>query len=340
MPSAWDPYLLSTTMMQNNSSLQDRRFWFQAGFFILFVIAPPLDLFRFDLTLNHFIFLRMHWTLGLDELISGEIDSTQAVLNIVIRGFIPLALLAGGLIWIAWRYGRLYCGWLCPHFSVVETINRLMFRASGKQSIWDKQPQPDLQADGSRIIPNASYWPLTWLAALCFAFLWALSLLTYLLPPFEIYHNLFNASLTPNQARFLGIGTLLLFIEFMFARHLFCRFGCAVGLFQSLAWMANDRGMVVGFDRKRANRCSGCNNACDNACPMRLKPRTIKRRMFTCTQCAQCITACEQVQARDKTADLAAVGGGGIRRCHCNRSPIGIRKNAASESPFQSHGSG
>jgi ferredoxin-type protein NapH len=28
-------------------------------------------------------------------------------------------------------------------------------------------------------------------------------------------------------------------LEFALARHLFCRFGCAVGLFQSLAWMAN-----------------------------------------------------------------------------------------------------
>jgi polyferredoxin len=61
--------------------------------------------------------------------------------------------------------------------------------------------------------------------------------------------------------------------------------------------MANDRGMVVGFERRRAARCADCNNACDNVCPMRLKPRTIKRRMFTCTQCAQCISACGQVQA-------------------------------------------
>jgi ferredoxin-type protein NapH len=29
---------------------------------------------------------------------------------------------------------------------------------------------------------------------------------------------------------------------------------------------------------------------------MRLKSRTIKRRMFTCTECAQCISACDQVQ--------------------------------------------
>jgi ferredoxin-type protein NapH len=110
-----------------------------------------------------------------------------------------------------------------------------------------------------------------------FAFLWALVLLTYLLPPAEIYGNLISGTLTRNQTIFLTAATLVLTIEFLLARHLFCRFGCAVGLFQSLAWMANDRAMVVGFDTRRAAACQDCNNACDNACPMRLKPRTLKR---------------------------------------------------------------
>jgi len=276
---------------------QKHRFWLQAGFFALFVLAPPLDLFRFDLTRNHFFFLGQHWTLGLDAFIAGQIGPAEAAFNLIFRGFLPIVVVGGGLIWVAWRYGRLYCGWLCPHFSVVETINKLMLRASGKPSIWEKNPLPELQPNGKIQKADRRYWPITVIAALLFAFLWALSLLTYLLPPFEIYHNLVNATLTPNQMRFLGIGTLILFIEFMFARHLFCRFGCAVGLFQSLAWMANNRAMVVGFDRQRATLCSDCNNACDNACPMRLKPRSVKRRMFTCTECTQCISACDQVQA-------------------------------------------
>ncbi|WP_428609747.1 4Fe-4S binding protein [Sedimenticola sp.] len=285
-------------LIKRATKLQKNRFWFQAGFFTLFVLAPPLDLFRFDLTQNHFFFLGQHWTLGLDAFIAGEIGPGQAAFNLIFRGFLPIALVGGGLIWTAWRYGRLYCGWLCPHFSVVETINKLMVKASGKPSVWEKNPLPELQPNGTIQKPDRRLWPVTVLAALFFAFLWALSLLTYLLPPFEIYHNLLTASLTPNQMRFLGVGTGLLFIEFMFARHLFCRFGCAVGLFQSLAWMANDKGMVVGFDRKRASLCADCNNACDNACPMRLKPRSIKRKMFTCTECAQCISACDQVQAQ------------------------------------------
>ncbi|MCG8427280.1 MAG: 4Fe-4S binding protein [Chromatiales bacterium] len=289
------------------TKLQLQRFWFQSGFFLLFILAPPLDLLRYDLTQGHFFFLGMNWTLGIDGLISGEISPLEAAMNIIFIGFLPIALTAAGLIWIAWKFGRLYCGWLCPHFSVVEMINKLMIRASGKHSIWEKKPIPELQADGSYIKPDKRFWLVTVLAALFFAFIWALSFLTYLLPPFEIYSNLINWELTGNQARFLGVGTLLLFIEFMFARHLFCRFGCAVGLFQSLAWMGNNRALVVGFDKQQANLCSSCNNACDNICPMRLKPRTIKRKMFTCTECAQCISACEQVQAAQPSAPLSWV---------------------------------
>ncbi len=129
-------------------------------------------------------------------------------------------------------------------------------------------------------------------------------LLTYLLPPQEIYSNLWNGELTRNQSVFIAIATLAFVIEFTFARHLFCRFGCAVGLFQSLVWMANPRAMVVGFDKVRARSCASCNAACDNACPMRLKPRSIKRKMFTCTQCASCITACEQVQRDNPQGSL------------------------------------
>ena len=98
--------------------------------------------------------------------------------------------------------------------------------------------------------------------------------------------------------------TTAFFIEFMFARHLFCRYGCAVGLFQSLAWMANRRAMVIAFNRDNAAACKQCNNAGDNTCPMRLQPRTIKRRMFTCTECGECISACTQVQGGDAGLSL------------------------------------
>ena len=284
--------------------LQRRRLVFQAGFFLLFVLAPPLDILRIDLTRGHAMLFGMDWTLGIDAFLSGHGDIAEAAFNLFWRGFVPLIGGAALFLWIAWRYGRLYCGWLCPHFSVVEMINGLMRRASGKPSVWERRALPELQPDGRREVPNAWYWLPTLMAVFGFAFLWAVVLLTYLLPPAEIYANLFSGQLTLRQSLFIGAATVALSVEFLLARHLFCRFGCAVGLFQSLSWMANDRAMVVGFDTGRAGLCQDCNNACDNVCPMRLKPRTIKRKMFTCTECAQCISACTQVQGGEPDHSL------------------------------------
>lgn len=264
------------------------RFLVRSAFFALFVLVPPLNLFRLDLTLGHFILFGQSWTLGLTAFQAGEIGPGQAVLNLIVRGFVPLAAIVGVFALVAWKYGRLYCGWLCPHFSVVETINSLMRRAFGRPTLWERA------APGART--DSRYTPIVVIAVLGFAFLWALTLLTYLLPPVEIYHNLLHASLTRHQAIFLAAASSVFALEFLLARHLFCRFGCAVGVFQSFVWMANKQAMVVGFERGRASACGHCQTTCDDACPMRLKPRTIKRMKFACTQCGQCLSACEDSQ--------------------------------------------
>jgi len=277
-------------------ALQDKRYWLRFSFFILFVVAPPLDIFRFDLNLGHFILFGQNWTLGLEAFQRGEISDAEAATNIIVRGFIPIALIVGLVIGVAYKYGRLYCGWLCPHFSVVEIINALMRRSFGKLSIWDRHPIPKQDPDGHAVHPNHNFWWLTLLAVVAFASLWAISLLTYMLPPMEIYTNLAKGELTLFQQSFLITATLVFTIEFLFARHLFCRFACAVGIFQSFAWMANKTALVVGFRRERVTECIDCNSACDNACPMRIKPRSTKRHMFNCTQCGRCLQACHQVQ--------------------------------------------
>lgn len=291
--------------------LQRARVLGQAGFFILFALAPVFNIFRFDLTAGHAWLLGMPWRLGLDEFMAGHIGPKEAALNILLRLFVPLVIGAAAFLFVAWRWGRLYCGWLCPHFSAVETINGLMQRASGRQSIWDKQPTPSRNPDGTPRPRHGAWWIPTVLFALVFAALWAVVLLTYLLPPVEVYVNLWQGTPTRNQFIFLVAATLVLTAEFLFARHLFCRYGCAVGLFQSLAWMGNRGAMVVGYDRPRAADCKACFEAggpgyaaCEGVCPMRLKPRTAKHKMFACTQCAQCVTACATVQGKQQKVTL------------------------------------
>ena len=286
------------------SVLQRRRLLTRLAFFALFVLAPPLDLFRLDLHRGHFVLLGMDWTLGLAAFQQGLIGPGEAAFNLIVRGFVPIALGVGGLFWIARRYGRLYCGWLCPHFSVVETINVLLRRALGRPTVWERNPAPERRPDGTLEPRGPAWWLVTVPAIVGFSLLWAVVLLTYLLPPTEVYANLFNGTLTRNQATFISAATLAFLVEFTLARHLFCRFGCAVGLFQSYVWMFNRRGMVVGFDRTRSAACNDCDDACEHACPMRLKPRASKRHVFSCTQCARCIQACATVRRDDPSGPL------------------------------------
>ena len=278
---------------------QRQRVALQMGFFILFVLAPVFDIFRYDLDADHAWLLGMEWRLGLDPFLAGEATALEAAGSIILNLFVPLLALAALVIGAAWKWGRLYCGWLCPHFSLVETLNDLLHRATGRLSLWDKQPTPR----GGRQ-PQRRWWPLFVLSCAFFGFLWAITLLTYLLPPAQVWGNLLQGTLTPNQARFIVVGSLVFTAEFLLARHLFCRFGCAVGLFQSLAWMANPKGLVVAFDRERARDCRNCSTdmapggaGCDHACPMRLTPRSIKRLMFACVQCGQCISECASSHA-------------------------------------------
>lgn len=265
----------------------------QAGFFVLFLLAPALDLLRFDLNQTQLWLLGQPWSLGIDALRAGQASATEVAWGIVLRGILPALLLGGGFLWLASRLGRVYCGWLCPHFSVVEGLNGLLHRASGRFSLWQRRPTP-----GAR--PQRRWWPVFGVAAVLLAALWAITLLSYLLPPAQVWGGLLNGSLGPGPLRFIAIGTAVFSADFLWARHLFCRYGCAVGLFQSLVWMANPRALVMGFDRDRAATCRGCStptspqgDACETACPMRLRPRQEKRWMFSCVQCGRCAQACE-----------------------------------------------
>ena len=148
--------------------LQRARLLAQMGFFTLFTITPIFDLFRYDLTERHAYFLTYPWHLGIDDLMAGTGEASTAVINIILYLFLPVLGTGALIIGVAWKWGRLYCGWLCPHFSVVETINRLMLIASGKHSVWDKKQTPPsaTSATGcsSFLPPSASPSPGQWSA--------------------------------------------------------------------------------------------------------------------------------------------------------------------------------
>lgn len=120
---------ISTPVGSELARLQKIRNLTQAGFFLLFLLAPALNLLRFDLYETQLWVLGMRWSLGIDAFVHGKISATQVGISIMLRAFLPAIVFITIFLGIAYRYGRLYCGWLCPHFSVVETLNNFLHRA-------------------------------------------------------------------------------------------------------------------------------------------------------------------------------------------------------------------
>jgi len=279
-------------------NFQRNRLITRTAFFFLFLLAPVLDIFRFDLTETHFVVLGH--ALSLDLSIDWVLSSTplETGLRVLFRFVLPIIVIIASGIFIFWRWGRIYCGWLCPHFSVVEMVNDIMKKRTGRVTLWEKVPS------GSTTKGGVLDWFVIVSVSVVIAFTWALGLLSYLLPPIPLYTDLVHFNLSISETAFICIATLAFTIDFVFARHLFCKYGCAVGVFQSLFWMMNPRSMVVEFDRDRASLCKDCDKDCEEACPMRLPVRGFKRSKFTCTQCAQCISACVEVQKDNPDGSL------------------------------------
>ncbi len=272
----------------------------QIAFFILFVTAPLLNLFRLDADAAQFYILGMKWSIGIDALAAKEISATQLALQFVSRVFLPVLTLIFCAIFFFMHYGRVFCGWLCPHFSLVELLNHLLLKAYGKLSIWDKQ-----KTYRANLKTSPVYWFFFIFSAILLAYIWTVTILAYVFEPFTIWRQALTFSLSFKKTLFLCAVWPVLTLELIFARHLFCRFGCAFGFFQSLFWMMNPRAMVVEFKRDLARDCKDCESAeipqgsaCDNVCPMRLHPRNIKRMMFACTQCGECLTACDKASGK------------------------------------------
>lgn len=253
----------------------------KTAFFLLFLLAPTLNIFRFDLTLGHAFILGFEWHIPIDF----QADAVTLGLQVLLFLLLPVVSLIVLGIWISWKYGRIYCGWLCPHFSVVEWINKLMEKHLGKTTLYE--PRFKAVSGRLRAVP-------VFLAALAMGFVWALALLSYLLPPLPLYRDVFTGQAGLYSYIFLGVATGVFVADFLFARHLFCKYGCAIGLAQSFVWMTNRKAWQVRFPKSRAKLCQECDDyACEQACPMRLNVRSLKRVKFACTQCQKCIAACE-----------------------------------------------
>ena len=89
---------------------QYSRWLAQVAFFLLFVLVPIFDVFRYDLNAGHAWLFGMEWRIGMADFYAGKITAMEAGLHILFYVLLPVIGLGLTLMIVAWRWGRIYCG--------------------------------------------------------------------------------------------------------------------------------------------------------------------------------------------------------------------------------------
>jgi polyferredoxin len=264
----------------------------QPFFWSLVFLGPALDIFRVDMLNQKLVFFGQHLSFVFDRLIWLPV------------GFYGLVILIGivSLIW-----GRLFCGWTCPHNTLTEWTRFI-------RAMVGRDEKPRWMKKLIRKYPHAQEL-LGWLSpAIGFPLTVTLSILLsfYVMPPDFVFQQ--YASGHPHIALVWGNGLFTLIGLFLlYAGNDFCRTCCPYGMGQSIsAYHENSRWrpMEIQFEGSKTDDCRTC-QACQMVCPVSIDPRDgtltgqVKVGQFDgCFNCGECIDACKYLHSFKKAPGL------------------------------------
>ncbi len=287
-------------MKQSNNPVKYRYHFFRGRLvqplaLALVFLGPVFNVFRIDMMAQKLVFFGKSYNFEFMHVMWLPIGFYGAVILI-------------GIISMLW--GRLFCGWTCPHNTLTEwthSVRAMIGRgADSARPAWMKKiirKSPLMK----EVLMLASP-PI----AVVITFTLSLLLTFYLFSPAWTLQQ--YASWHPHPA--LVFGNLLLMLIGLFllyAGNDFCRTCCPYGLAQSIsAYQENSpwRPMEIQFSGSIESDCKTC-KACQMVCPVDIDPRDatltgkVKVGQFDgCFNCGECVDACKQVGSYKKKPGL------------------------------------
>ena len=250
----------------------------QVGVALAFILIPLLNHYRISYFTGNFL---SFYAAGL------PLADPLAVLQITLKNYylsVDLLIGAGIALGLAMILGTVFCSWICPFGLFSELVQALC-----KKTLPKTNNGLIIKGTGFRI--KIILFGLGLAGFLIFSTTPVLNQLS--LPAWysRIFQFYFEQKHVSYSILFLFI---ILLIEFVARRRLWCRYICPQSVLLIWAKLANSRRLKVGFQEGKC-LCKKDMDPCHQACSLSLDPKLLGEVLETgCNNCGDCIVACNK----------------------------------------------
>ncbi len=204
------------------------------------------------------------------------------------------------LFFVTALFGRIWCGWACPHTVFLDHVYRPIERWIDGDAV-RRRALASAPLSGGKLLRRILKHALYLLASALIAHLF----LAYFVSLPEVWTMMRAAPREHwDTFAFMAVFTGVLYFNFAWFREQLCIVICPYGRLQSA--LIDDHSLVIGYDSRRgeprgkpgtagAGDCVACNR-CVHVCPTGIDIR--QGLQLECVGCTACIDACDDVMTR------------------------------------------
>ncbi len=267
----------------------------QLTFICLLLLAPSLDLLRYDVAANDLYIFGQVWELGLGSEFYADptaFGSGYVAIRILLKAILPWVIVLSIFPLLGVLLGRTFCGWACPEGALFELADSITLKLLGRRSIFGAKPNDPPGAKGGKF----KYIVLSGIYLFIVPPFFGVMIAGYFIAPARIWQEIIT--LDPSfglKAGVIGVSSYM-FLSFIFVRHTICKYFCAAGLMQMIFGWASPVAFGIRFEKASFSRCTDCRQ-CEQVCFMDVKPRG--REDINCVNCGECLSVCTRELGAD-----------------------------------------
>ncbi len=261
-------------------SLKTWRRLSQLAVILLFILVPILNKSRYSFLYGNLLAFQL-WFIPLADplaILQLSLKNLYVTFENSIGAFLPLLL--------AFLFGTVFCSWICPFGFLSEMSYHL-----SRKVLPRNYKGLTVQAKGFQLKL------LIFIVGISFFLLFSTTPVLNQLSLPAWYTRFFQYLIGQSYASWsIVVIFLVLVLEFLAKKRLWCRYICPQSVLIILAKRLNRRRLMVQFYPEKCVCREESKGHCSNACTLGLHPKSVGTvAEYECTNCGDCVVACKKI---------------------------------------------